>query len=743
MVAEKKKENNQIPNFVEYEIKRIEAGAKGLSSKILKLRREGATVSEKPKESGTLKTSWSVFKEVWQTTGKDFKKLIGYKTGESVLRGLSPYVQSMLFGSLPGVISAGKIGAMKFFGVAGCEMLRNRAEDVCRFKARMAQKVLNDTYGNAALSSVFEDVLHKPRPYFKNNAPAALNGIAGEIATAKNTLLNSSVDCFSRAIIFGISSASLFAVNPGLAAGVLGVTALTAEFGGFMNKIYRGMNSKMKSLGYRVNKENSDSIQNTPLVRDTNRIDKETQAMKSRLNKSSSVVQKVTYAKSKSYLKMRTAITFGMEALIMGTAFFDMIKTGDIGRFALISGASWQMMGSGNMLSELWTDMQSGTHRLIDASKKLITPKELDRTLGNEKLSKEDTKVSVQGVKFAYPIIKDATDMSLAEMEDQTRETNRTEMVLDNLSVEFDKGELVSVIGTSGNGKSTLMSLIRHDYDVQEGNIYIGNKEIREISDEELNAQIAFVDQTVHFFDDSVRYNLKYFKPDATDEELKEACQKACFDMDVDKFKEGFQYRIGQDGSQLSGGQRQRLALARIFLMDKPIVILDEPTTGLDPKLSLRVMQTLKELAKEKTVIMVTHNPTEVALADRVVVVEKGKIIADGKPMDLVKAGKISQEVLDVQDIKSKRKQYHISVNGENPMKEVAELVGAEDKGYVLSDAERMKKLRLLEAHKRAFVGVRKNALKSERIKEGKPLPQEKEINAMISVSKRRGKEYA
>ena len=169
--------------------------------------------------------------------------------------------------------------------------------------------------------------------------------------------------------------------------------------------------------------------------------------------------------------------------------------------------------------------MQAGTHRLIDASKKLITPKELERVTGNEKLSERDTKISVQNVSFAYPLIKDVTDMSLVEAMDRNGEIRRTESVLKNMSVEFDKGGLTAVVGTSGNGKSTLMSLIRHDYDVQEGKIFIGDKEIRELSDRELNAQITFVDQKVHFFDDTVGYNLKYFKPGATEEELMEACK--------------------------------------------------------------------------------------------------------------------------------------------------------------------------------------------------------------------------
>lgn len=443
-MAKEKDKDNKIPNFAEYERKRLLELARQAREAVLKLKKteesgnrtEGNAgnvlddAEKKAKEQGTLKTVWGVFQEAWNKTGKDFKKSVGFKMGESVFAGLNPYCQNLLFGSLPGLVNGTGGAAAKFFGAAVLEITRKRLFNFCRFKAKMASIVLNDTHANAASSSIYENILHKPRPYFKDNAPAALGGITGEIASAKNTLLNTSVECLSKAVIFGISSASLLAVDPMLAAGVLGVTAVTAEFGGFMNNAYRKLNSKMRSFGNRIRKDNSDSIKNTPLVQDTNRVEEETRLMRSRLDHSSGITQKITYEKSKAYLKMQTAISIGMEGLIMAAAFADVVKTGDIGRFALISSASWQMMMSGSMLSELWNEMQAGTHRLIDASKKLITPKELERVTGNEKLSERDTKISVQNVSFAYPLIKDVTDMSLVEAMDRNGEIRRTENVL-------------------------------------------------------------------------------------------------------------------------------------------------------------------------------------------------------------------------------------------------------------------------------------------------------------------------
>ncbi len=727
----KNKNDTKIPGFAEYERERLKGMAKQAREAALELKKAGKNIGEnilegtekKDRERGTLRTLTDVFKEAWQTAGKDFKKVLFYKGAASVLQGLAPYCNKLLFGELPNVAVQASSAIMKITGFAGLEVARQRLQRICNFKGRMAKMVLNDTYQNSVMGRIYQDVLHKPRPYFKDNAPASLSGVANEVASAKNSLLNSSMDWGGSAIVFCISAASMASVSPTLAAGVLGVTVLSAEFGSYMNNAYRKFMNKMRSFNMRISKENSDSIRNTPLVQDTNRVEMESALMQSRLDKSSKINQKTSYARSSSYLKFNTGVSVVMQGLITAASVVDVWNTGDIGRFALINGASWQMLGSGTELSEYWSDIQSTAHKLIDSAKKLKTPKELMREVGEKSLGNEDTKISVRDVTFAYPLIKDLTDKSMIE-ENHSAEIKRTENILKNVSVEFDKGQLTAVVGTSGHGKSTLMSLIRHDYDVQGGEIFIGNKEIREIKDDELNGHIAFVDQNVHFFDESVAYNLKYFKPNATPEELEEACKKAGFGHDIERFDDGMAHRIGQDGSKLSGGQRQRLALARAFLTDKPIVIMDEPTTGLDQGLSLNVMRGLKELAKEKTVIMVTHNPTEVALADRVVVVQEGQISGDGKPLDLIKSNDFLRKTLTKDDISNKRRLYNTNIHGNNPMQEAAEILNGEASGKVLSDAERADKLKLLEAHKRAYVGVRKNAIKSDRAKEGKPLPE-------------------
>ena len=153
-------------------------------------------------------------------------------------------------------------------------------------------------------------------------------------------------------------------------------------------------------------------------------------------------------------------------------------------------------------------------------------------------------------------------------------------------------------------------------------------------------------------------HNLKYFNEKATEAEVEKALDASGLTKDVSNLKDGVYHKIGRNGSALSGGQRQRLALARIFLTDRPIMILDEPTTGLDQVLSFKVMKTLKEKAKNKTVLLVTHNPTEIALADRVIVIKDGQIESEGTPLDLIEISTFLKSSLTKQDILSKQKLF-------------------------------------------------------------------------------------
>ena len=704
-----RKKDNQEKSYISYEQENILNFAKDLRRRVIE-RKSNKEGNANTREVSTFSMVKEIIKEARQNSRKAFNRTIRVRVFSSVLQGLGPYSGKFLFGGLGDVAMRVPGAILKTCSFAGIEAIRQRMYSFFNVKGKDAELILTNSYSNSVKAKHNEEILKKPRPYFKKNDPGALAGIVQSVAFKRANILKQSFEFGSSAIVFGIAIASMATVAPELALSVAGVTLVTSRFGKYINDRFRKFSNKYDTFVRKIDKENRDSVSNASLVQETSRVQQEVNRIKTKMKYSSNISEKVNRSRSMGNLKFTSVVNVVMQAVITGAAVYDVWRTGDIGKFALINGASWQALNSGSTLSNVWSSIQGAVQSIIDTEKKLITPVGLEREIGDKILSRDDTKIRVENATFAYPEVGDVTNNINEE-----KEVKKGKNVLENVSIEFDKGKLTAVIGTSGHGKSTLMNLIRHDYDLDSGKIFIGNKEIREISDDELNAHISFVEQKVHFFDNTLEYNLKYFKPDATIEELEAAIEKAGLKEDVEKFAGGMSFNIGWDGNNLSGGQKQRLALARAFLSDKPIVIMDEPTTGLDQELSLKVMKAVKEMAKEKTVIMVTHNPTEIALVDRVVMIKNGQIVADGSPFDLASSNMMGN-ILSPEGIKNNEKLYEKTIKGDNPYQQVNELFNEEEE-RVLSDLERKEKRRLLEQNKEAYIKARKGAISKRRRK--------------------------
>ena len=199
--------------------------------------------------------------------------------------------------------------------------------------------------------------------------------------------------------------------------------------------------------------------------------------------------------------------------------------------------------------------------------------------------------------------------------------------ILKNINLEINPGEKVALIGPSGVGKTTLVNLIPQFYEPQEGVIEIDGNDIKSFDLHFLRSQIALVTQEQILFNCSVRENIIFGKPDATENEIKEAVRKAHVIEFIDKLKDGFETIAGEGGIRLSGGQRQRIALARAFLKDAPILILDEPTSHLDSESEKYIQDAINELVKNRTVITIAHKQSTIDNADKVIALEDGEIV--------------------------------------------------------------------------------------------------------------------
>jgi len=202
-----------------------------------------------------------------------------------------------------------------------------------------------------------------------------------------------------------------------------------------------------------------------------------------------------------------------------------------------------------------------------------------------------------------------------------------------------EPGQVVAVVGQTGAGKSTIAQLIPRLYDPNSGQVLIDGHDIRDYTLESLRAQMSMVLQESILFTGSIVENIAYGRPDATGIEIIEAAKNANADEFISKFPDGYYTILGERGSNLSGGQRQRIAIARAFIRDTPILILDEPSTGLDAQSTDLVLQALRKLMKGKTTIIISHELNLIRDANKIIVIKEGQIEQMGTHDELIRAG--------------------------------------------------------------------------------------------------------
>ena len=226
--------------------------------------------------------------------------------------------------------------------------------------------------------------------------------------------------------------------------------------------------------------------------------------------------------------------------------------------------------------------------------------------------------------------------------------------VLKDVSFTAQERQMTALVGASGSGKSTAAKLLVHYYDVSGGGVLIGGQNIRDMSLEALNEQIAYVSQDVFLFNKSIADNIRIGKKGATDEEIIVAAKKAQADEFIRELPDGYATLAGEAGSKLSGGQRQRIAFARAILKDAPIVVLDEATAFIDPENEQKMNQAIFEIVRDKTVIVIAHKMKSIMNANRIIVLKDGRIAASGCHAELIKTSpeyqnlwRISEETAD------------------------------------------------------------------------------------------------
>lgn len=222
--------------------------------------------------------------------------------------------------------------------------------------------------------------------------------------------------------------------------------------------------------------------------------------------------------------------------------------------------------------------------------------------------------------------------------------------LLEGINLVIPQGTTTAIVGPSGSGKTTLCSLIARFWDVQEGRVLFGGRDVREYTCDGLLRNISMVFQNVYLFEDTILNNIRFGKPDATMEEVREAARKArCHDF-IMALPEGYETPVGEGGVSLSGGERQRISLARAMLKDAPVIILDEATASVDPENERQLQEAFEALTRDKTVIMIAHRLSTVRKADQILVLDKGRIIQRGRHEELMEQGGLYADFIRIRE---------------------------------------------------------------------------------------------
>ena len=283
--------------------------------------------------------------------------------------------------------------------------------------------------------------------------------------------------------------------------------------------------------------------------------------------------------------------------------------------------AQWIMWEIGALFENIGT--------VVDGMNTLSKPQQICDDTDAPKLSAKKGRIALRDVCFSYQGNDD-----------------QIHPVFEHLNLDIKPGEKIGLVGRSGAGKSTLVNLLLRFYDINDGQILIDGQNIRQVEQESLRAQIGMVTQDTSLLHRSIRENILYGRPNATEAELLDATKKAeahefIADLHDPHGNSGYDAQVGERGVKLSGGQRQRVAIARVLLKDAPILILDEATSALDSEVEAAIQTSLYRLMENKTVIAIAHRLSTIAAMDRLIVMDKGKIVEQGSHKELIEQGGI------------------------------------------------------------------------------------------------------
>ncbi|HEX6980249.1 MAG TPA: ABC transporter ATP-binding protein [Alphaproteobacteria bacterium] len=464
---------------------------------------------------------------------------------------------------------------------------------------------------------LFRHLLGHSVRFFSERFAGALANRVNTAATAVFTIENGLTwNAIPPAAAIVASIASLAIIQPVMALVLAGAAAVIAAVMAVGAVRGQPLHAAYARRAAETGGEIVDVVGNHSTVRAFAAAARECARLKNRLG-----IELAAHRRALSYIEyLRTGHALCVVALTGGMFFWGVLlwERGAIsaGEVVVIGSFSVALLDASRDLVVAFVELTHHWSRLGDALDELTTPHDLPDRPNSKPLVRCSGEIAFKDVTFAYP--------------DGRR-------ILENIALHIPSGQKVAIVGPSGAGKSTLLALLQRLYPVETGRISVDGQDIASMTQDSLRRAIALVPQDVVLFHRSVMENIRYGRPDASDDEVIEAAKAAHCHEFVEALPEGYETIVGERGVRLSGGQRQRIGIARAILADAPIVLLDEATSALDTEAERAVQEAVAQLMRGRTVLAIAHRLSTIAGFDRVIVMREGRIVEDGAPIELAR----------------------------------------------------------------------------------------------------------
>jgi ATP-binding cassette, subfamily B, bacterial len=506
-------------------------------------------------------------------------------------------------------------------------------------------RVSSRVQGEIALHS-HEVTLRQSKSFFADNFSGSLNGKISTFSIGFQEMLreysyNFLPSLVSTALIFlYVGSKSLILLIPFVASAIVfGIFVFTTKP---KRKVLNETRQKASTIyqGHLV-----DSLSSVDTVKAEGAEKSETSSLSRPLNEFIGIkIKSMVFNNILGRVIAYIGQVFTMLALIFAVAMY-INNSIDLALVLVMTSYAGSLIDKISALSNFRINTQDVYNSTFEMAEIMMMEPEIKDPINPTKLKIERGEITFQDANFKYT---NSSEEVKEDEEDTTKKSgNKKEQqhLFQNLNLTIKPGEKIGLVGPSGGGKSTLLKLILRFYDVDSGKVLIDGVDVKDVIQSKLRQQIAYVPQDPALFHRSIGENIGYSKPNAKQKEIELAAQQAYADEFIESLPKGYETLVGERGVKLSGGQRQRVAIARAILKDAPILLLDEATSALDSESEKYIQKSLEKLMKGRTTVVVAHRLSTIQKMDRILVVENGKVIAEGPHTELLKTSPLYKKL--------------------------------------------------------------------------------------------------